>query len=60
MPHADTIGLNANVGVKEKWPGASVVDDVLDVGVGVAFFLFFFCCRARCSNLCDKYVFYTK
>lgn len=32
MPHADTFGLYANVGVKEKWPEASVVDDVLDFG----------------------------
>lgn len=38
MPHADTFGLNANVGVKEKWPEASAVDDVLDVGIGVDFF----------------------
>lgn len=35
MPHADTFGLNANVGVKGKWPEASAVDDVLDVGVGI-------------------------
>lgn len=42
LRHADTFGLYANVGVKEKWPEASVVDDILVGGV-----LFFLCIIRR-------------